>query len=208
VLLGLGEAPAAETELRDARSGGAPDQTVLPLLYKVMLERHKEQMLLDEFPDPGAGTKGDAPADLLKARALVAATGHAAVADDTGLFVDALDGRPGVYSARYAGEHASYEDNVTKLLGEMSGVAAEQRTARFRSVIAVAYPDGTSLVVGGVLEGVVTQAARGAEGFGYDPVFAPTELGGRTLAELTPTEKNAVSHRARALLALGTALSS
>ena len=70
MLLGLGEAPAAETELRDARSGGAPDQTVLPLLYKVMLERHKEQMLLDEFPDPGAGTKGDAPADLLKARAL------------------------------------------------------------------------------------------------------------------------------------------
>jgi len=145
---------------------------------------------------------------LLKARALVAATGHAAVADDTGLFVDALDGRPGVYSARYAGEHASYEDNVTKLLGEMSGVAAEQRTARFRSVIAVAYPDGTSLVVDGVLEGVVTQAARGTEGFGYDPVFAPTELGGRTLAELTPTEKNAVSHRARALLALGAALSS
>jgi len=145
---------------------------------------------------------------LLKARALVAATGHAAVADDTGLFVDALDGRPGVYSARYAGEHASYEDNVTKLLGEMSGVAAEQRTARFRSVIAVAYPDGTSLVVDGVLEGVVTQAARGTEGFGYDPVFAPTELGGRTLAELTPTEKNALSHRARALLALGAALSS
>lgn len=145
---------------------------------------------------------------LLKARALVAATGHAAVADDTGLFVDALDGRPGVYSARYAGEHASYEDNVTKLLGEMFGVAAEQRTARFRSVIAVAYPDGTSLVVDGVLEGVVTQAARGTEGFGYDPVFAPTELGGRTLAELTPTEKNAVSHRARALLALGAALSS
>jgi len=139
---------------------------------------------------------------LLKARALVDATGQAAVADDTGLFVDALDGRPGVRSARYAGEVASYDDNVTKLLGELVNVAPGERTARFRSVVAVAYPDGTSFCVEGVLPGVITDARAGDQGFGYDPVFAPLELGGRTLAELTPEEKNEISHRARALRAL------
>jgi XTP/dITP diphosphohydrolase len=143
---------------------------------------------------------------LLKARALVAATGHAAIADDTGLFVDALDGAPGVYSARYAGEHASYDDNVTKLLAALAEIATP-RTARFRSVIAVAYPDGTSLCVAGVLEGEITLIRRGTNGFGYDPVFQPAEGAGRTLAELLPEEKNSLSHRARALLALGNALS-
>jgi XTP/dITP diphosphohydrolase len=139
---------------------------------------------------------------LLKARALVEATGQAAVADDTGLFVDALDGRPGVRSARYAGEDASYDDNVTKLLGELVNVGPGQRTARFRSVVAVAYPDGTSFCVEGELSGVITDARAGDQGFGYDPVFAPLELGGRTLAELTSEEKNEISHRGRALRAL------
>ncbi len=96
---------------------------------------------------------------LLKARALVAATGQAAIADDTGLFVDALDGRPGVRSARYAGEGASYDDNVTKLLDELKG-AIEPRTARFVTVIAVAYPDGTTLCVEGELDGVDHARAR------------------------------------------------
>ncbi len=137
---------------------------------------------------------------LLKARALVAATGHAAIADDTGLFVDALDGRPGVRSARYAGETASYDDNVTKLLGEMEGV--ETRTARFITVIAVAYPDGVTVCVEGVLEGTIARTRAGDQGFGYDPVFIPSDAGGKTLAELTPQEKNATSHRARALRAL------
>jgi XTP/dITP diphosphohydrolase len=139
---------------------------------------------------------------LLKARALVDATGEAAVADDTGLFVDALDGRPGVRSARYAGEDASYDDNVTKLLEELVNVGPGQRTARFRSVVCVAYPDGTSFCVEGVLHGVITDVRAGDQGFGYDPVFAPRELDGRTLAELTSEEKNAMSHRARALRAL------
>ncbi len=138
---------------------------------------------------------------MLKARALVAATGHAAIADDTGLFVDALDGRPGVRSARYAGEAASYDDNVTKLLGELAGVDAP-RTARFRTVIAVAYPDGTAFCVEGELDGVITHARAGDQGFGYDPVFATDVAGGRTLAELSPEEKNELSHRARALHAL------
>jgi len=138
---------------------------------------------------------------LLKARALVAATGRAAIADDTGLFVDALHGRPGVRSARYAGETASYDDNVTKLLDELAGVDGP-RTARFRTVIAVAYPDGTAFCVEGELDGVITHARAGDQGFGYDPVFVPDVAGGRTLAELTPEEKNELSHRARALRAL------
>jgi XTP/dITP diphosphohydrolase len=138
---------------------------------------------------------------LLKARALVEATGRAAIADDTGLFVDALDGRPGVRSARYAGETASYDENVTKLLGELDDVDAP-RVARFVTVIAVAYPDGTAFCVEGELEGVITHARAGDQGFGYDPVFVPDVASGRTLAELTPDEKNELSHRARALRAL------
>jgi XTP/dITP diphosphohydrolase len=138
---------------------------------------------------------------LLKARALVEATGRAAIADDTGLFVDALNGRPGVRSARYAGEDASYEDNVSKLLQELAGVDGP-RTARFLTVIAVAYPDGTAFCVQGELDGVITLARAGDQGFGYDPVFTPDEAGGRTLAELTSNEKNGLSHRARALRAL------
>jgi len=142
---------------------------------------------------------------LLKARALVEATGHAAVADDTGLFVDALDGEPGVYSARYAGLGASDEDNVVKLLGKLSGVGAP-RTARFRTVICVAYPDGTSLSVEGVLEGTIGTEAKGSNGFGYDPVFLPSHASGKTLAEMTLDEKNATSHRGNALRSLAEAL--
>jgi XTP/dITP diphosphohydrolase len=138
---------------------------------------------------------------LLKARALVEATGHAAIADDTGLFVDALDGRPGVRSARYAGETATYDENVTKLLAELVEVP-EPRTARFVTVICVAYPDGTSTCVEGELDGVITTARAGDQGFGYDPVFAPHVAGGRTLAQLSPEQKNDLSHRGRALRAL------
>lgn len=139
---------------------------------------------------------------LLKARALVEATGHAAIADDTGLFVDALEGHPGVFSARYAGEHATYEDNVAKLLQELTGVPASQRGARFRTVVCVAYPSGETLHVEGVLDGRIASARRGSHGFGYDPVFEPLDAGGRTLAEFTAEEKNAISHRSRALRAL------
>jgi XTP/dITP diphosphohydrolase len=138
---------------------------------------------------------------LLKARALVEATGRAAIADDTGLFVDALEGRPGVRSARYAGEAATYDDNVTKLLGELNGVAVARR-ARFVTVICVAYPDGEAFCVEGQLDGEITRERLGDQGFGYDPVFAADDTEGRTLAQLAPHEKNEVSHRARALRAL------
>jgi XTP/dITP diphosphohydrolase len=138
---------------------------------------------------------------LLKARAIVAATGRAAIADDTGLFVDALDGQPGVHSARYAGAAASYDENVTKLLRELSGVSTP-RTARFVTVIAAAYPDGATFCVEGELKGVITEARLGDQGFGYDPVFVPDDAGGRTLAQLGAEEKNDLSHRGRALRAL------
>ena len=143
---------------------------------------------------------------LLKAHALVRATGTPAIADDTGLFVDALDGAPGVYSARYAGERASYDENVDKLLTELLGVKTSARGARFRTVIAVAYPNGESFCVEGILEGSVAEQRRGTGGFGYDPVFIPDETPERTLAELSPAQKNQVSHRGRALRAVANRL--
>lgn len=143
---------------------------------------------------------------LLKARALVDATGQPAIADDTGLFVDALGGAPGVYSARYAGENATYADNVVKLLKSLEGVGEAERTARFRTVVVVAYPKGEPLIVEGSLGGSISDEPRGDQGFGYDPVFLPEGGGGRSLAEMSPEEKNAISHRGRALRTLAQAL--
>ena len=142
----------------------------------------------------------------LKAVALCAATGLPALADDTGLEVDALGGAPGVWAARYAGEHASYTDNVAKLLGELDGVGDAQRTARFRTVAMVRFPDGRELVGDGVVEGRITHEVRGENGFGYDPVFVPIEGDGRTFAEMDADEKHAISHRGRALRALAAQL--
>lgn len=138
----------------------------------------------------------------LKARAIAAATGQAAVADDTGLEVDALGGAPGVLSARYAGDDATYAGNVAKLLAELDGVADAERTARFRTVALVAWPDGRELAVEGVVEGRITTEPRGDGGFGYDPVFEPVEGDGRTFAEMASHDKHAISHRGRAFRAL------
>jgi XTP/dITP diphosphohydrolase len=142
----------------------------------------------------------------LKAAAVAEAAGEPAVADDTGLVVDALDGAPGVWSARFAGEGATYADNVAKLLKELDGVAPEQRTARFETVALVRWPDGTEVAVTGAVDGVIATDARGSRGFGYDPVFVPAEGDGRTFAELLPLEKHAVSHRGRAFRALAAEL--
>ncbi len=139
---------------------------------------------------------------MLKARAVCDFAGAAALADDTGLEVDALGGAPGVWSARYAGPGASYADNLARLLAEMGDVPPQQRTARFRTVAAVCFPDGTSLSAEGVVDGAITTEPRGTGGFGYDPVFAPGEAGGLTFSEMGPAAKNAMSHRARALRAL------
>ena len=144
----------------------------------------------------------------LKARALVEATGMAAVADDTGLEVDALDGAPGVYSARYAGTNATYADNVAALLRALAAVegGGGDRRARFKTVALVAFPDGTEVWAEGVLPGTIATATRGANGFGYDPVFVPEGGDGRTFAEMQPAEKDAMSHRGRAFRALGAVL--
>ncbi len=144
----------------------------------------------------------------LKARALVAATGTAAVADDTGLEVGALGGAPGVYSARYAGEDATYGDNVTKLLRELAALedGGGERHANFKTVALVAFPDGSELWAEGVLPGTIAVEGRGTNGFGYDPVFVPDGGDGRTFAEMRPEEKDAVSHRGRAFRALAAEL--
>ena len=134
---------------------------------------------------------------LLKARAVVEATGLPALGDDTGLEVDALDGEPGIHARRFAGPDASYDQNVTRLLKLMEGVS--DRTARFRTVVALVFPDGTEVIANGSLEGRIIEERRGSGGFGYDPVF---QVGDKTLAELEDGEKNTLSHRARALTAL------
>jgi XTP/dITP diphosphohydrolase len=145
----------------------------------------------------------------LKARALMMATGLPAVSDDTGLEVEALGGAPGVYSARYAGDHATYADNVAKLLDELARVGAlvpDRRTAWFRCVAMVAYPDGREAWEAGTVTGVIAPEARGGAGFGYDPVFAPDGFDGRTFAQMRPEEKHRISHRGRAFRALAARL--
>lgn len=134
---------------------------------------------------------------LLKARAVAAATGLPSLADDTGLEVAALNGAPGVRSARFAGENATYEDNVRYLLQLLEGVG--ERSARFRTVMTLVVPGGEEIVAEGVLDGQIIDTPRGDSGFGYDPVF---DVDGRTLAEFSAAEKNTVSHRGRALRAL------
>ncbi|GJL55117.1 MAG: non-canonical purine NTP pyrophosphatase [Nitrospirales bacterium] len=133
-----------------------------------------------------------------KALGIAKYTGHVTLADDTGLDVTALDGRPGVYAARYAGEDATYQDNCQKLLQELSGVTAGHRQARFLTVVAIANPDGEVDVMEGLLEGEITEVPQGTQGFGYDPVFWLPAFK-RTLAEISFEEKNTVSHRALAL---------
>jgi len=144
---------------------------------------------------------------LLKARHAAAASTLPSLADDSGIEVDALGGRPGIYSARYAGEGASDEDNLRKMLREMDGVAAGRRSARYQCVIAFvsAADDPHPILAAGTWEGTLITAPRGLGGFGYDPIFIPSGFD-RTAAELDPAEKNSLSHRGQALRALVTQL--
>ena len=142
-----------------------------------------------------------------KASEVAAATGSWALSDDTGLFVDALDGAPGVRTARFAGPDATYDDNVDKLLSSLADVDLDERTARFRTVVALIGPDGTGLTAEGSVDGYISPTRAGDRGFGYDPVFEPAEGDGRTFSEMTIEEKHELSHRSRALAALDTALS-
>jgi XTP/dITP diphosphohydrolase len=141
----------------------------------------------------------------LKARAVAAALGEAALADDSGIEVDALGGRPGVRSARYAGERATDEENLHELLRALKGVPGGGRTARYRCLAVLASPDGTTTSAEGVCEGTLLNAGRGAGGFGYDPVFVPAGWE-RTMAELPPEEKDRISHRGKAFRALRAAI--
>lgn len=139
----------------------------------------------------------------LKAVAVCRATGRAAVADDTGLFVDSLGGAPGVRTARYAGEHATSAANRAQLLAALAGhPSPTERTARFVTVAMVTWPDGAELVARGTCEGTITTADRGASGFGYDAVFAPADGDGATFAEMAAATKHSISHRGRAFAAL------
>jgi XTP/dITP diphosphohydrolase len=161
--------------------------------------------------DPSVGDVEETGATLeenarIKAVAVSEATGRPAIADDTGLEVDALDGAPGVYSARFAGEDATYADNCSLLLTRLEGVADERRTARFATVAVARWPDGREVAALGTVEGMITTTARGDHGFGYDPVFVPSEGDGRTFAEMTSPEKHAVSHRGRAFRTLAEGL--
>lgn len=155
---------------------------------------------LDDFPEaPEVVEDGDTcEANAMKKAVEISRfTGLPAVADDTGLEVDALNGRPGAFAARYAGEHATYEDNCRKLLQELHGVSPAQRGARFVTVAAIAFPGGKTMSAKGVLNGVIAESATGSHGFGYDPVFVLPEYG-QTLGQLPPEVKNQISHRARA----------
>jgi XTP/dITP diphosphohydrolase len=142
---------------------------------------------------------------LLKARAVAAATGVAAVADDSGLCVDALGGMPGVLSARWAGRHGDDKANLDLVLAQLSDVPDERRTAHFVCAAALALPSGGSRVAEGRLDGVLVRAPRGTNGFGYDPIFVP-HGDRRTTAEMSPAEKDAISHRGRAFRALAPAI--
>jgi XTP/dITP diphosphohydrolase len=171
---------------------------------------------LDEFPGaPEVAETGRTFADnaLLKARSAAQFTGLAAVADDSGLCVDALNGMPGVLSARWAGRHGDDQANLDLVLGQLADVAGQDRGAYFACAAALVVPDpAAERVVEGRLHGRLTRAPRGANGFGYDPIFVPTPADldgappGLTTAELDPAAKDAISHRGRALRALAPAI--
>jgi XTP/dITP diphosphohydrolase len=167
-----------------------------------------EVVALDEFRDvPEVAETGTTFEDnaLLKARAVAAATGVVAVADDSGLCVDVLGGSPGVFSARWSGRHGDDRANLELLLAQLADVPADARAANFTCAAAAALPDGRAVTVIGELHGQLTTAPRGSNGFGYDPIFLP-EGQTRTTAEMDPDEKDAISHRGRAFRALAVPL--
>ena len=165
------------------------------------IEHEIELLSLHNYPDaPDVVEDGKTYEEnaIKKASALAEHTGHLTIADDSGLEVDALDGAPGVHSARYAGENASDQDRVVKLLDALQNVPGDRRSGRFICAVAIADPLAQVLVVRGVCEGRIIRMPRGTEGFGYDPVFVPVGYD-KTFAELGDEIKNQISHRAKAL---------
>ena len=157
-------------------------------------------LTLEDFPEIGEIIEDSDTLEenaVIKARIVYNQTRLSSLADDTGLEVDALNGEPGIYSARYAGENCNYSDNVTKLLKNMEKIPAEKRTARFQTVIAF-VGDKMELVSEGIVEGKITTEPKGVGGFGYDPVFY-VPIKGKTFSEMNMTEKNQISHRGKAI---------
>ena len=163
----------------------------------VQLDEIDPDNKIPEVEETGTTFKENA---LLKAQAIAKATGLPAIGDDTGLEVDALGGAPGIFSARYSGENCTYEDNVKKLLRELSDVADDRRTARFKTVAVYVHKE-TELSAEGVVEGLITEKEEGVGGFGYDPVFSVLDMK-KTYAQLADEEKNRVSHRGKAIRSL------
>ncbi len=171
-----------------------------PLGINVYLD-YEKGITLTDVEETGETFEDNA---FLKARSGCKESGMACIADDSGLMVDALDGRPGVYSARYMGEDTPYPEKMAGLIGELEGVSDEKRTARFVSVAAVVFPDGTEFSVRGTCEGKIGYEPVGENGFGFDPIFM---VGEKSFAQLSAEEKDAVSHRGNSLRALKEKLS-
>lgn len=170
-----------------------------------------EILTIDKFPDAPEVPETEVTFEgnaLLKARALVMHTGLPAVADDSGICIDALDGKPGVLSARWSGATENIdEENLQLVLKQLTGVSAEQRTAQFVCAAVAVFPDGTELISRGVVQGEVIEVPRGENGFGYDPIFLPSGST-KTTAEMSPAEKDLISHRGQALRDLALKLKS
>ncbi|OCA91290.1 non-canonical purine NTP pyrophosphatase [Bacillus sp. FJAT-27225] len=167
----------------------------------IFAEKGIKVMTLLDFPDaPDVEETGSSFVEnaTLKAETISRKLGKAVIGDDSGLAIDALEGRPGIYSARYAGEEKSDDANIDKVLEELDGIQEEQRTARFHCALAFSVPGNKTITVEGTCEGMILRERRGTNGFGYDPIFYVPTLG-RTMAELSKDEKNAISHRANAL---------
>lgn len=161
---------------------------------------------LGAFPEPEENGKTFTENAIIKAQAAAEETGLIAVADDSGLMVDALDGAPGIMSARFAGVHGDDARNNAKLLELLAEVPDAERTARFHSSVVLLCPDGAVLIGEGDCEGIIGHEPKGSNGFGYDPLFWPDDYPGKTMAELTPEQKNAISHRYHALSNLASQL--
>ncbi len=170
--------------------------------FERLFSKHDmEVKTLIDFPDvPDIEETGETFEEnaIIKAEAIAELSGSYVVADDSGLVIDALDGRPGVFSARYAGAEKNDEDNIDKVLSEMNGVTEKDRTARFYCALAMAGPDFETFTVNGTCEGLILNERRGSEGFGYDPIFF-LRSEGKTMAEMSPARKNELSHRAAAM---------
>ena len=177
----------------------------LPHAAGILVTPGELQAEFGPAPDPvedGADYLANAT---IKAKEFARWSGRLALADDSGLAIDALDGRPGLYSARYAGENATFADNIARVFEELDGVTPEMRTARFICVLVICDGDERVVEVEGICPGRILSAPEGSDGFGYDPIFVP-DGESRSFATMTADEKDAISHRGRALVALGEAL--